>query len=462
MSVLDDRDDEHAAAAAAAVSDPAPAPSRVRYLVLMLAVCLAGITYLDRVCISLTAPYMMRDLGLSEGQMSLVFSAFVLSYAIFEIPTGWWGDRIGPRRVLTRIVIWWSSFTIATAAAFNYSSLLVVRFLFGAGEAGAWPNSAKAISRWFPTAERGTAQGIFFMGAHLGGGLTPLLVTALLGIMPWRSIFVLFGLIGFVWAAVWTLWFRDDPATHRAVNRAELELIGTGRIPEGDEEDEHRFADVPWGRLLANRSLLALCLMYFTQTYGFYYYITWLPKYLREDRGFAGMQLGFLAGLPLLLSVLADLFGGLTTDWATRKFGLRIGRCAVGGGSLLIAGLAVFAGSRATDPWNAAVLISLGGAMANFLLGAAWGVCLDISGRHAGVVTACMNTAGQVGGVLSPIIAAYAPLWLGSRASPLWIVAALYLCGAACWFFVDPRRPLFEEPGHALVDIASPEFPQAE
>src|SRR5215213_1902349 len=164
-----------------------PRPTRVRYAVLAFGVALAGVTYLDRVCISLTAKDMMRDLGLSEEQMGYVFSAFVLSYGLFEIPTGWWGDRIGPRRVLARIVIWWSSFTIATAWAWSYASLLVIRFLFGAGEAGAWPNSAKALSRWFPTAERGTAQGIFFMGAHLGGGLTPLLVTALLTVMPWRQ-----------------------------------------------------------------------------------------------------------------------------------------------------------------------------------------------------------------------------------------------------------------------------------
>src|SRR5262245_16172608 len=193
------------------LSQVASLGSRVRYRVLGLAVLLAGITYLDRVCISLTAPAMMRDLGLSKVQMSLVFSAFTLAYGIFEIPTGWWGDRIGTRRVLTRIVIWWSSFTIFTAGAFNYVSLLVIRFLFGVGEAGAWPNAAKTFSRWFPVTERGTAQGIFFMGAHLAGGLTPLLVTAMLVRMHWRWVFVVFGAVGFVWAAVWFWWFRDEP-----------------------------------------------------------------------------------------------------------------------------------------------------------------------------------------------------------------------------------------------------------
>jgi MFS transporter, ACS family, glucarate transporter len=417
-----------------------PHPTRVRYAVLAFGVALAGVTYLDRVCISLTRADMMKDLGLTEEQMGYVFSAFVLSYGLFEIPTGWWGDRVGPRRVLARIVIWWSSFTIATAAAWSYVSLVAIRFLFGAGEAGAWPNSAKALSRWFPTAERGTAQGIFFMGAHLAGGLTPLLVTALLTVMPWRWIFIVFGAIGFVWAAAWMYWYRDDPSEHRAVNKAEVDYIVKGRAPEGD----HRMSGVPWGRLLTSRSLIALCLMYFTQVYGFYYYITWLPKYLSEERGFTAMKLGLLAGMPLLLSVLADLFGGLTTDWASRKFGLKIGRCGVGAASLLIAGIAIFAGTSANDPLAAAMLISTAGAMANFLLGAAWGTCLDTSGRHAGVVTACMNTAGQVGGVLSPVIATKAPLWLGDRAAPLWIVGGLYFFGALCWLFVDPRKPLTE------------------
>src|SRR5262245_48011175 len=225
--------------------------SRVRHHVLALAVLLAAITYLDRVCISLTAPAMMRDLGMNKVEMSFVFSAFTLAYAIFEIPTGWWGDRIGTRKVLTRIVIWWSSFTIATAAAFNYGSLLFIRFLFGAGEAGAWPNAARTFSRWFPTTERGTAQGIFFMGAHLGGAVTPILVTAMLGVMSWRAVFVIFGAIGFVWAAAWRWWFRDDPELHSKVSQRELEHIQRGR----GAADSHHLDAAGWRRILTNRSL---------------------------------------------------------------------------------------------------------------------------------------------------------------------------------------------------------------
>src|SRR5882757_4144521 len=199
-----------------------------RHKVLALAFCLAFITYLDRVCISVTAPAIMRDLSLTKVQMSFIFSSFTLAYALFEAPTGWWGDRVGPRRVLTRIVVWWSVFTAATASATGFRSLAALRFLFGMGEAGAWPNVAKALSRWFPSGERGTAQGIFFMGAHLGGGVTPVLVALLASRLHWRAVFVLFSLFGFAWAAVWRIWFRDDPAEHRAVSVAELAHIRAG------------------------------------------------------------------------------------------------------------------------------------------------------------------------------------------------------------------------------------------
>jgi MFS family permease len=414
--------------------------SHIRYRVLALAVAMAGITYLDRVCIAQTASHIKRDMGLSDRQMGFVFSAFTLAYALFEVPSGAWGDRVGTRRVLARIVAWWSSFTIATAAAFNYASLLIVRFLFGMGEAGAFPNASKAFSRWFPVVERGTAQGIFFAGAHLGGGLTPLLVTACLGIMHWRAVFILFGAIGFVWALFWYRWFRDDPAEHPAVSRAELKLIESGR----QKELPHHFSARLLGRVLMNRNMLALCLMYFTQAYGFYFNITWLPTYLKEVlHGYAPALLGLLAGLPLILSAVADLVGGVTSDRLTRVFGLHVGRCVVGGASLLIAGVAMIAAAQAGHPLLSAFLIALAGAADSFLLGAAWGTCLDIAGPHAGLVTAGMNTAGQVGAFLSPIVLArFLDESNHDWATPMLIMGLLYLGGALCWVFVNPSRPI--------------------
>jgi MFS family permease len=401
-----------------------------RHKVLALAFCLAFITYLDRVCISVTAPAIMRDLSLTKVQMSFIFSSFTLAYALFEAPTGWWGDRVGPRRVLTRIVVWWSVFTAATASATGFRSLAVLRFLFGMGEAGAWPNVAKALSRWFPSGERGTAQGIFFMGAHLGGGVTPVLVALLASRLHWRAVFVLFSLFGFAWAAVWRIWFRDDPAEHRAVSAAELEHILAGRtVAENDRASGFR--------MLANPSVIAICAAYFTQGYGFYFYITWLPTYLQQTKGVSAGVLSLLAGLPLLLSVVADLLGGLTTDHLTRRYGFRVGRCGVAGVSLAVASLSITAAAMLPHSVFAACLIALGAASSNFLLGASWGACVDLSGRNAGFVSAAMNTAGQIGGTLSPIVFA----WITERWDSMYalgIIAVLYMMGAACWAWVRP------------------------
>ncbi len=275
--------------------------TNVRRKVLAMTMVLAAITYLDRVTISVTRPYIARDLGLSPTQMGYVFSAFYFAYALFEIPTGWWGDKVGTRKVLTRIVCWWSAFTVLTGAAFSYPSLLAIRFLFGAGEAGAWPNVARTFSRWFPARERGTAQGTFFMGAHLAGGLTPLLVTALLVYFDWRTLFIAFGSLGFIWSFAWFRWFRDSPAEHAGVSASEREFIESGYAADAG----HTLQGTNWRRLLANRTVVCLCLMYFTQAFGGTFYVTWLPTYL-ASRGLSGMTAGILSGLPLILSSLAD------------------------------------------------------------------------------------------------------------------------------------------------------------
>jgi ACS family glucarate transporter-like MFS transporter len=413
--------------------------THVRHKVLAMTMALAAITYLDRVSISVTRPYIARDLDLSPTQMGYVFSAFYLSYAVFEIPTGWWGDRFGTRRVLTRIVCWWSTFTVLTGFSFNYSSLLAIRFLFGAGEAGALPNAARTFSRWFPRQERGTAQGIFFMSMHLAGGLTPLLVTALLVYMDWRSLFALFGSLGFVWSLAWYRWFRDSPAEHPAVGAAERELIERGL----GADTGHALDATEWKRLLLNRTVVCLCLMYFTQAFGGTFYVTWLPTYL-ASRGLTGMTAGILAGLPLILSSAADLLGGVSTDRAVRRLGLRLGRITIGGGALAAAGAFTIVGAFVASPVAAAVLIALGGASSNFLLGAAWGTCVDIGGRRSGAVSAAMNTSGQVGAILSPILVAAVVRSFSNWSAPLYLTGVLFLMGALCWVWVDPTRPVSE------------------
>ncbi len=404
----------------------------VRYYVVGFTVALAGVTYLDRVCISILAPSIMRDLHLTRIEMGYVFSAFTLAYALFEIPTAWWADRVGSRRVLTRIVVWWSAFTMLTGAAFSYPGLLAVRFLFGTGEAGAWPNAARVFSRWIPERERGRVQGIFFAGAHLAGGLTPGLVAWIATLMPWRLVFVGLGSIGLAWAWFWYRWFRDEPRDHPAVTAAERDLI------ERERGMPPAHAHGSWGQVFGTPSLLPLCAQYFANTYGFYFFITWLPTYLAKARGLASAELAIFSGLPLLLSVVADITGGMTTDALSRRFGVRIGRSAVGAVAYFLGSLIMLGGTVSSNPRLAGVLIAAAGALSMFTLAPSWATAIDLGGRNAAVLSAVMNTAGQVGGILSPIVLAQIVDRYGNWNAPLHILSALYLMAGISWILIQP------------------------
>jgi MFS transporter, ACS family, glucarate transporter len=416
-----------------------PSVTHVRYRVVAFTMMLAAVTYLDRVCISIVAPNIMRDLRLTHIQMSYVFSAFTLAYAVFEIPTAWWADRVGSRRVLTRIVLWWSAFTMATAAAFNYAALLILRFSFGIGEAGAWPNVARVFTCWIPAQERGRAQGLFFAAAHLSGGLTPILVAYLATFLHWRVIFLILGSVGFVWARMWSWWFRDEPRDHPSVGPTERDLIENtrGLAPH----DGSSFSSI-----FRTGSLLPLCLQYFANTYGFYFFITWLPTYLSNSRRMVNAELAIFAGMPLLLSVLADITGGMTTDALSRRFGTRVGRCGVGGVAYLLAAIAMVSGTLAGDARLAGFLIALGGAASMFTLAPAWATAIELGGRNSAVLSATMNTAGQIGGILSPIVLAYIVDRVGNWSMPLHILSCLYLMAAICWIFINPKRSRDAEP----------------
>lgn len=398
------------------------------------------VTYLDRACIGTLAPDIMRDLSLSKEQMSWVFSAFAIAYAAFEIPTAWWADRQGTRRVLTRIVLWWSAFTMATAGAVSYGSLVAIRFFFGIGEAGAWPCVARTFSHWVPLSRRGRVQGIFFSGAHLAGGLTPMVALALNGWLGWRAVFLLFGTLGLAWAFIWHHWFRDEPAQHPAANAAEVALIAEGRTRAPSAHEGWAY----WRRLFAHRNTLPLCLSYIPNSCAFYFCISWLPTYLKEKHHFENISLGFFSGLPLIFAVTGDLFGGAATDWASRRFGLRFGRATVAGLGNLLAGIAMIAATLVRDPHVAIGLISLSVAATMFTLGATWGTCLDIGGAHVGVVSAAMNTCGQLGSIFGPHLVTGLLAWRNEWNDPVLAIGVLFLAGATCWLFIDPRDRVFE------------------
>jgi MFS transporter, ACS family, glucarate transporter len=431
--------------------------THARYRVVALMTGLGMITYLDRACIATLAPGIIRDLGLTTIQMSYVFTSFQLAYALFEIPTARWADQQGTRSVLARIVIWWSCLTAATAAAFSYPLLVAIRFLFGMGEAGAWPCVARTFSRWIPIAERGRVQGIFFAGAHLVGGLTPALVLWLLTYLSWRQIFVTFGAVGFVWIAIWLTWFRNDPSEHASVNALELETIVAGR----PKDSGHSAGWEYWGALFRNRNMLALSVMYIPNCMIFYFCITWLPTYLRQRHGFDAAGLGIFSGLPLIVSMPGDLLGGYVTDRLASRYGLRVGRCGLGAAAYLIAGVSLLGAAVSTTPVVAATLIAIATGMTMFTLGAAWGTVIEVGRNHVGVVGATMNSIGNLAAMLNPLIVGYSVEWFGNWNLPLYVMGALFLLGTFCWTLVDPKRPVFAEdavaasPGRASVGAAT-------
>lgn len=413
--------------------------TRARDVVMVFMVLLAMITYLDRACISVMAPHIAAEFALDEVQMGWVFMAFILPYAIFEIPTARWADRRGAKSVLTRIVSWWSAFTILTAAATSYVQLLAARFSFGAGEAGAWPCVARVMSRWIPKSFRGTAKGIFFAGAYSSAALTTVLVAALLPYFEWRTILVVFGSLGFIWVIAWHRWFRDEPTDHPAVNEAERALILADRPPEQPHPRGWAF----WRRLLRQRNILLLCVAYMPNCATFYFCITWLPTYLMKRHGFDKAELGFVAALPLVLSVATQFLGGYFSDLIARRRGLTAGRRAPGILGYLLAAGFIFAAALTDAPVAAAVLIACAAGTCMLTTATAWSTCVDIGREHSATVGATMNTSGQIAAIASAPIVGYSVKLFGDWNMPFFLLGGLFLVGALCWSFIDPRRPVF-------------------
>ena len=363
---------------------------------------------------------MQRELGLSTEQWGWVLGSFILSYGLFEIPTGAWGDRSGRHAVLTRIVLWWSGFTILTALTSSFWPLLAVRFLFGAGEAGAYPNMAGVVAEEMPE-KRATAMGFIWGASRSGGALASLLVVPLQAAFGWRASFFLFGAIGIVWAAVW--WFSAKPVRQPAASK----II------------------TPWAQLLGAPRLWTIMLMYGCYAWASWFYFTWLPTWLVKGRGFSESEMSLFAALPFVLGMLGNLAGGVLGDVAVRRFGLRHGRAVVGSSCLLAAAALLVATALTRDRQVAVVLLSLGFGVLDLMLPSAWALCLDISGAHAGAVSGAMNTAGQFGGFLCTVLFGYLVSRFDNYDLPLFVIAGMVTLSAFLFTRIDASRPLLQE-----------------
>ena len=416
-------------------------PTRVRHIVLGLTVAAYMITYMDRVVISSALPVIQKEFNFSLETMGYIIASFRWGYALFQIPGGWLGDRIGPRRALALIVSWWSVFTSATALAWSAVSMIAIRFLFGIGEAGAFPIATRSLSRWILPAERGFAQGVTHAGSRLGAAMTPSLVVLLMARYGWRTAFVAFGTLGLVWSAAWYWYYRDTPAEHASVGGQELHLITTALGPTRPGGAR----SVPWKAILSSSTLWTLSLMYFCYGYCIAVYLDWFPKYLNAHRGFNLLQMGFYSSLPLLAGTAGDLAGGWISDlWAHRTGNLKMARRAVAVFGFLVAASAILPATLTASPtacvWYTCVAVF----GLELTVGVSWAVPLDIGADFAGSVSAVMNTCGNIGGAISPLLLTYL---VGAYGWDAPFLAASGFCVMAALLFlrIDAARRIFRE-----------------
>jgi len=417
---------------------------RARRLLLFFAVSLAAILYLDRVCIAQSQQLIGAELGLTKKQMGLAMTAFGVAYGWFEIPCGWLGDRFGPRRVLPWIVGWWSFFTVGTGWVRGFTTLLAARFLFGAGEAGCFPNLTKAFSAWFQGADRTRAQSLMWVAARWSGAFTPLAVVAVLDVATWRQSFFLFGSIGFVWAVLFYRWFRDRPPDHDASPL--LEPVSP-ELANRELAGSTVYEPVPWGRFFRSRSVWLLGVQYACLSYGFWFYLTWLPTYIREQFGLADAhryQAALLAAPPLFLAGLSCWLTGWLTPRLVKRFGdvARVRR-GLGAAGCALACVMLLLAAQLKHPVLAMAAMGCSCFGNDMAMPGSWAGCMDLGGRFAGTLSGLMNTWGCLGGLLAPWTIPYILQAAGNHWSAvIQVIAGSYFIGALCWLGIDPVTPL--------------------
>jgi len=405
-----------------------------RHGVLALLGAVSVITFVDRLAIAVAGPAIQHEIRLTPVKWGWVLSSYVIANTVFEIPSGALGDRYGQRAELTRIAAWWSVFTGLTGWCRTFWQLFVTRFLFGVGAAGAYPNAAGLIPRWFPQQERARSQGVVWAASRLGAALAPLTLVPLLSLLGWRPIFWILGAIGLVWTAVWWLWFRDRPADQPCITDRELQEIGEGNV------STHR--SVPWRRLLALPQLWLI-----TVAYGFYgwaswFYFSWFPTWMVNGAHISLARMGIFASFPFLLGICGNLAGGLLSDRLVERFGMVFAYRWVTSGCLLLAAVLLILLGLVHGMVAVVVTSTVCFGVMDLMLPAAWAMCLNLGGPCGGTATGVMNTAGNLGGLLCTVVFGYVIRATGNYSLPLFGIAAVVLISAGLFSQVDCSRGL--------------------
>jgi sugar phosphate permease len=419
-------------------------PTRVRHRVLFMVCLVYFIAYIDRVNISVAAPAIMQEFAISKVELGAVFAAFSVGYVLLQIPIGRLGDRLGPRKVLTGLVTFWSILTGVTGLAWNLASLVAVRFGLGIGQAGAFPNATRAFSDWVPATGRGFFQGLTQACSRFGSAVTPLILAPVVAGWGWRPAFFLCSMVGILWAGAWYFWYRDNPGEYQdrwgGINREELALIDQGK-------DASRVIPVlPVKRLLQSKNMWALCASYFCYCYCFWIFLTWLPTYLIEARGFSFLGMGFIASLPFLVGSVGSVLGGWLSDKIlARTNNCKLARRLVAIPGLLWAGVFLIPGVMTDSPALSIAFLTCSLFGLELSIGVYWAVCLDVGHEYAGTVSGMMNSLGSLRSIISPFLFGAIVQYTGSWEYPFLVASAFLFAGALLLLWFDPQLTLSEE-----------------
>jgi sugar phosphate permease len=440
----------------------APKSSYERWLVLFLLCLMYMITYLDRVSLANTAPLISKEFGFSKITMGVIFSAFIWSYALFQVPGGWLGDRFGPRRVLSAIMAYRTVIAVITTTATGLSSFWGIRFLLGVGEAGAFPTATRAMQMWFPRDERGFVQGVSHAASRLGAAIGPPVAVAIMIHYGWRSVFYAIGTLSLLWSLLYLIVYRNMPEEHKRVSRAELARIrGLNEQGEINQANIQKRPKVPWRVLLRHSNMWAVMCAYATYIYSLWIFLSWLPSYLVDHRHFTLIKMGVFASLPLFGGVLGDTLGGWLTDKLLVKTNnLKFARRSVAITGMLGCGLSILPAAMTANPYTAVICLTSAMFFLEMTIGPAWAVPMDIGGEFSGTVSGMMNFGGQIVGALSPTIFGIL-VSRGNWVAPFVISACLTFIGAGIWaFWIDPEQSVIDRgqgtPGHAVGVVPAP------
>lgn len=422
--------------------------SRVRVGLIVLLFVISAIAFLDRTNISIAGLQMQKSYGIDKQQLGFVFSAFLVGYAVFQVPAGWLAARFGPRAVLACALVWWGVCTAATAlvppqAAHALWLLVAVRFALGLGESVMYPAGNQFLSRWVPAGERGKANGLIFAGVGAGSGITPPLITGIIALGGWQAAFYVCAVVGLLAGVVWYVLARDTPRDHARVNAAELAHIAATTRPVG-HGDSPAMAAIPWGVIFSSRNVWGLFLSYFAFGYVAWIFFSWFYIYLAEARHLDLKSTAIYATLPFLCMTAGCLAGGVINDRLAARRGLYAGRSGLAVVSFILTGIFLVAGVSTTSV-TVAVVVLAGGAGAVYLSQSSfWAATTDIAGQHTGVVSGLMNMGCQLGGVVTSSLTP----WIAERygwSAAFWAGAVVVMVGALAWVAVNPNRALFEE-----------------